>query len=468
MSFLSLYFWLFLFLLLYFFHTLRNKKFKVILLSCASSLFYIAFSLKFFLLLLALIVLSFFLGSTLAIKRFPYLSILLVCIPFLSFKLIPLFNELSLFPSLEVFLPLGLSFYTFQICAYLLDVYRDKVIPLKSFSEYFLFISFFPQLVAGPIERSENMIPQFKFERKVKKNDFYVGFMYILQGFFKKILIANWLIVIVDPVFFNPKIFSGLSIIVAVYLVRFYIYYDFSGYSDLAIGISRLFGIELLNNFNRPFSARSLSDFWRRWHISLSSWVRDYIFYPLVISRINFIGVGLITVLTFVILGLWHSFSLNLIIYGLLQGLIITLANKTKKMRLFVLRKLKIKNKNFISAYQTFFTFFLWIGIPTIFFKAKSFNDALYILREFIPNGSFEFYNLKIFENMSTSNLFLLLFGMLFFEFFQWKKDVITSTLNKESIMHYSLKIILFSLIILLIVLFGRLEDQSNFLYFSF
>ncbi|MCB0227471.1 MAG: MBOAT family protein, partial [Anaerolineae bacterium] len=184
-------------------------------------------------------------------------------------------------PDLNVLLPVGISFYTFQTLSYTIDVYRRRIEPERHLGRFALYVSFFPQLVAGPIERAERLLPQLRAEHRFNSERFLSGVLLILWGLFKKVVIADRLSVYVDAVFGNVPEHNGLTYLIATYAFAFQIYCDFSGYSDIAIGSARLLGIDLMTNFRSPYFARDLQDFWRRWHISLSTWLRDYLYIPL-------------------------------------------------------------------------------------------------------------------------------------------------------------------------------------------
>lgn len=188
-------------------------------------------------------------------------------------------------PKIDLLLPVGISFYTFQSLSYTMDVYRKEIAPVKHFGKYVLFVSFFPQLVAGPIERSKNLLPQFDKVQKFDYDRIKNGLLLILWGFFEKIVIADRLAIFVDTVFDNYRNYSGFVLVVAIVFFAFQILCDFSGYTNIALGSAKVLGFELMQNFMRPFFAKSIADFWRRWHISMSTWFRDYLYFPLGGSR---------------------------------------------------------------------------------------------------------------------------------------------------------------------------------------
>jgi len=224
---------------------------------------------------------------------------------------------------LNIILPVGISFYTFQTISYSIDIYRKEVTPTRNFFDFALFVAFFPQLVAGPIERAKNLLPQIIKDRKAGLADFEVGGYLIFWGLFKKVVVADNLALIVDPAFSNPSGLTAAQALIAVYAFAWQIYCDFSGYTDIARGVARLFGIRLMLNFNLPYFSLSPGQFWRRWHISLSSWLRDYLYVPLGGNRKGefrtYINLSIVMLLG----GLWHGASWNFVLWGAYQGLLL-------------------------------------------------------------------------------------------------------------------------------------------------
>ena len=224
-------------------------------------------------------------------------------------------------PTLRIILPVGVSFYTFQSMSYTIDAYRGTIQPTRSLLHYLSFVAYFPQLVAGPIERAANMLPVFVTERKVDARCMSEGLLLILLGFFKKLVIADAVAGSVSAAFAEPNQLDGAQLLRAVYLFSLQIYGDFSGYSDIARGVSKLFGIDLMINFNQPYLSSSITEFWRRWHISLSTWLRDYLYIPLGGSRNGTVATYRNNFVTMLIGGLWHGASWNFVIWGGLHGL---------------------------------------------------------------------------------------------------------------------------------------------------
>jgi D-alanyl-lipoteichoic acid acyltransferase DltB (MBOAT superfamily) len=222
---------------------------------------------------------------------------------------------------LSIVLPVGISFYTFQTLSYTIDVFNKKLEPTNDIFSFLAFVSFFPQLVAGPIERASNLLPQFYQRRVFDYSKAVDGLKQMLWGFFKKLVIADNCAKIVDQVFSNLSIYSGSSIFIASIFFAFQIYGDFSGYSDIAIGTSKLFGFELMTNFLYPYFSRDIAEFWRRWHISLSTWFRDYLYIPLGGSKKSLLRNVINTFIVFLVSGFWHGASWNFVLWGLLNAL---------------------------------------------------------------------------------------------------------------------------------------------------
>jgi D-alanyl-lipoteichoic acid acyltransferase DltB (MBOAT superfamily) len=249
-------------------------------------------------------------------------------------SLIESFGLQANLPTLQIILPVGISFYTFQTLSYTIDIYRGKLEPTKDAVAFFAFVSFFPQLVAGPIERAKSLLPQFLKVRTFDLASAADGARQMLWGLFKKVVIADNLAPMVEQTFTNYSALSGLELFIGVYLFAFQIYCDFSGYSDIAIGTARLFGFNLMRNFAYPYFSRDIGEFWRRWHISLSSWFRDYVYIPLGGSRVPKLMRIWNIVITFTISGFWHGANWTFVVWGLLNGLYyipLMLTNKQKQ-----------------------------------------------------------------------------------------------------------------------------------------
>ena len=272
--------------------------------------------------------------------------------------------------TLKIILPVGISFYTFQALSYSIDVYRGNIKPTKDIIAFFAFISFFPQLVAGPIERATNLLPQFQTNRKFSYDQAVDGMRQILWGLFKKVVIADNCTIYVDQVWATYDTQSGSTLLLAAILFTFQIYGDFSGYSDIAIGTAKLFGIKLMRNFNNPYFSRDIAEFWRRWHISLTSWFRDYVYIPIGGNRHGLSRTIFNTLIVFLICGLWHGANWTYLVWGLYNVLLflpLILLDKSKRYKDVPLVWKQLP--------QMLITFVL-VTIGWIIFRAPSLSDA--------------------------------------------------------------------------------------------
>jgi D-alanyl-lipoteichoic acid acyltransferase DltB (MBOAT superfamily) len=301
------------------------------------------------------------------------------------------------FDPLHILLPIGISFFTFENLSYTIDVYRGEIEPEKKIVNYLLFLSFFPKLVMGPIVRASDFIPQLKKEYFVSDSDFSKGFYLIVTGLIKKLIISDYISVnLVNYVFDGPNLHNGFECLIALYGYAIVIYCDFSGYSDVAIGISKWMGITIPTNFLSPYQSKSVSEFWRRWHISLSSWLRDYLYISMGGNRKGKFRTNLNLFLTMLIGGFWHGASWNFIIWGALHGIGLAI-NKLWSTLFGKFRILPKVASNFIFAIITFhFVCFCWI-----FFKASNLETALQfihqIVYQFTFDGAYEYFeNYKI------------------------------------------------------------------------
>jgi D-alanyl-lipoteichoic acid acyltransferase DltB (MBOAT superfamily) len=284
-------------------------------------------------------------------------------------------NQISLKNSLpfEIILPLAISFYTFQIIAYQIDIYRGKLTDSIPFYEFYLFFMFFPQLIAGPILRASEFLPQFKINTSLNKNFIFLGFIFILTGITKKVLIADNLSVLIDPIWADPSHYSASSFFMAVNGFSWQIYCDFSGYSDIAVGAARVMGFRLMENFKLPYRSTGVGMFWSKWHISLSTWFRDYVYIPLGGNRKGAARTSLNLFIVFAISGFWHGANWTFVVWGMAHGLWLVLENRMKI-------RWEGKSKAFIGTVLTF----AGVSILWIFFRASSFDQATAIIKGII------------------------------------------------------------------------------------
>ena len=281
---------------------------------------------------------------------------------------------------LEIVLPIGLSFHTFQSMSYTIEVYRGRQPAERHLGIFALYVMFFPQLVAGPIERPQNLLPQLHAPHAFEYQRVTDGLKLMVWGLFKKVVIADRLALLVDQVYNAPTRYEGPSLVVATIFFAYQIYCDFSGYSDMAIGVAKVLGIDLMKNFNRPYAAGSIADFWRRWHISLSTWFRDYVYIPLGGNRVGRGRWQLNLLVTFLLSGLWHGANWTFVLWGALHGFFLVAANLTAESRARLGARLGAQRfPRLLHALQVTGTFAL-VCFAWIFFRAVSLSDALYVV----------------------------------------------------------------------------------------
>lgn len=369
----------------------------------------------------------------------------------------------------SLLLPVGISFYTFQAIGYCIDVYRGQIKAQRNFGKYALFVSFFPQLVAGPIERSYKLMPQFEEVHTFSTERTASGLRLMLWGFFKKIVIADTVCFAVNRVFNNVENFQGFGLILATFLFTIQIFCDFSGYSDIARGCARIMGFRLMRNFDHPYFSSSIREFWRRWHISLSTWFKDYVYIPLGGNRKGKHRTSLNLLITFLVSGLWHGANWTFVVWGGYHAIVQIIERYTKNFfaKLSHITRLE-KLPRFRLVLKTLFTFCL-ICFGWIFFRANSMQDALYVISNLFNfqgvSASGIYTTLKLMFNTRAElyRLFLTLPVFLIASFI----DRIWS-INRIISKQYSvLRFIIYVLIITYILLAAR-ADVQDFIYFQF
>lgn len=350
--------------------------------------------------------------------------------------------------TLNIILPVGISFYTFQTMSYSIDIYRGELKPSKNFIEFATFVSFFPQLVAGPIERASNLLPQLAQERKMSLTRFKEGVFQILIGFFRKVVVADAIGAMIDGIYNSPDIHNSSSLVMALVLYSFQIYFDFSGYSDIAIGTAKILGFDFKRNFNLPYFSVSITEFWRKWHISLSTWLRDYLYIPLGGNkkgiRIQYRNLFI----TMLLGGLWHGSSWNFVIWGAIHGILLSLE---KRFQLIPKQYTLLKN---------IFIFSL-VSLVWVFFRALSFDDSILIFTKLVKGPYLSPYIGNI------SKLITLLYGLalaLAFDVYLFKKDIYLEAFGSK--LKTTNFVLISTFILINIILFY--SSASNFIYFQF
>ena len=456
------------------------QRFRWLLLLIASYWFYMSWNVKYIVLILFTTVISYLAAILLEryrnnkpVKKFILTATLVSCLGVLFvFKYFNFFAgavadflnmfALHLHPTtLKLLLPVGISFYTFQTLAYVIDVYMGNVKAERHFVVYAAFISFFPQLVAGPIERTNNLLPQIKAAPDFRYEQAAYGMKLMTWGFFKKLCVADVVAVWSDRVFNDVYNYKGFALILAMFFFTVQIYCDFSGYSDIARGCAKLFGIELMENFKSPYFSASIREFWSRWHISLSTWFRDYVYIPLGGNRCGKLRHNVNLMITFIVSGLWHGANWTFVIWGAVHGLAQVIENA------FVPKG--YEPHGVARAVRVLGTF-TFVMLAWVFFRANSIGEAVYVfgniftgiadVRTYITDAGYRVFDIsrvdKIAFAMSLSLLFI-------WEHIAMKRDLFSWLNNHNAIIRY---IYIYSMV-LVILLVGHV-GQSTFVYFQF
>lgn len=469
-------------------HYLVPHRFRNILLLLASCYFYMMFVPKYILILLALITVDFFLAKEIdkregnARKVLLGISITANLGTLIFFRYFNFLNEniaslahiihWNYSPLLlSIALPLGLSFHVFQSLSYVIEVYKKKFVSEKDYLTYALYVMFFPQLVAGPIERPQHLLPQLHATHAFDASQARKGLERMLWGFFKKLVIADQLAKIINPLYAHLPQQGSLLIIIAI-LFSYQLYCDFSGYSDIAIGSAMMLGFTLTENFNRPYAARSIADFWRRWHISLSSWLKDYLYYPLALSwgKVSKVRLYISLFVTFVLIGLWHGANWTFAIFGAMQGVYLIVESITEKMRRKVHTTLHLEKIQAVHHFMQTLVVFALVSISFIFFRSETVDKAWWFITHMFSSFDFGSTTSQIVPALTlhTGNIVLCVVlvsicGMEIFQYFQEKKKTFYIFDTMPTSVRYGWYYSLTGLILL----FGYFGAQS-FIYFQF
>lgn len=456
------------------------QKYKWILVLAASYYFYMCWNPKYIVLIFGTTVISYmaalFIGRTDDKKKKKIILVftVIVCMgvlflfKYFNFALESISDFLKLFTinfspvTLKLMLPVGISFYTFQTMSYVIDVYKGDAEAENHFGYYAAFISFFPQLVAGPIERTNNLLPQLKADKKFDYNKASYGIRLMVWGFFKKLVIADNFSVYVDQVFNNTQKYQGGAFLIASFLFTIQIYCDFSGYSDIAIGTAKLLNVDLMTNFKSPYFSASVKEFWQRWHISLSTWFRDYVYIPLGGNRCSKWKHNRNLLITFLVSGIWHGANWTYVVWGGIHGIAQILEN--------IFRKKQIEKKeNRIFWGLKVLLVFIFCDFAWIFFRANSIGEAFYVIRScfigmgnpvsYLYNGLTE-VGLSV-ETVSLFAIYLLILAA--YDFYSLKSDAILWVGKQKKLVRY---IIYF--VILLVIICCRASGEAAFVYFQF
>jgi D-alanyl-lipoteichoic acid acyltransferase DltB (MBOAT superfamily) len=365
-------------------------------------------------------------------------------------------------PLLRILLPIGLSFHTFQALSYTIEVYRGNQKAERHFGIYALYVMFYPQLVAGPIERPQNLLHQFHDRHVFDQDNFFIGFKMMLWGMFKKVVIADRLAIFVNQVYDSPADFNGSMIFLATVFFAVQIYCDFSGYSSIAIGAARTMGFKLMTNFETPYRAKNINEFWKRWHISLSTWFKDYLYISLGGNRVSVPRWYLNLFLVFLISGFWHGANWTFIIWGALHGFYLVFALATKSIRNSINKKIHLTKGGSISTALQITTTFLLVSFAWIFFRAKNVSTAFYLIKKMFSDRWLLPEATAIFTYFSM----ILSAGLIIFLFYA--ESTFISKIIESRLPERKRGNLVFGIAVLTMILLLGVFQKLSFIYFQF
>lgn len=462
-------FWLLFIFFLPVFVLLRGSRNKMVLfVICFSLYFYYKSSGLFFLMLIATSLCDW--GLSLAIartrRRGARLALMWTSVG-LSLSILGYFKYANFFlwnwnqmvegnfQPLDIILPVGISFYTFQSISYVVDVYKERIQPTENWFDYLFFLSFFPALVAGPIVRADYFLPQIHADRKVGRKSIYGGLWLIIAGIVKKAIIADYISQYNDLIFNEPSLYTGVQTLMGVLGYTMQIYCDFSGYSDMAIGLALIMGFKLGLNFDSPYQSRNLTEFWRRWHISLSSWLRDYVYIPLGGNRKGTIRTYVNNFLTMLIGGLWHGAAWKFVFWGAMHGVGLAVHKASRPW----LEKIP---DNFLTNFLAWLVTFIYVSLLWVFFRAASFEDSVLIIRNIFVD--FQWNQIpQFFEARMV--LCVMMLTLIVLHFIPQKyADRCQYVFIR---LPWVIKLVIFLVVVQLVIEFMS-EEVSPFIYFQF
>ena len=468
------------------------KKYRYICLFIASYTFYMFWNPKYAILMGISTVITFLSGILIeklnykrAVVAFSFIINIAILVFFKYFDfllqniniVLSVFNIKLIEKPFDIILPVGISFYTFQALSYTIDVYRGEIKSEKNIIKYALFVSFFPQLVAGPIERSKNLLIQIDNLDKIKRFDYdriTEGLLLMIFGYFQKMVIADRAAILVDTVFNSYYEYNSIALILAAVFFAVQIYCDFGSYSLIAIGTAKIMGINLMENFNTPYFSRGIKEFWGRWHISLSTWFRDYLYIPLGGNRCSKIRRSFNILVTFLVSGLWHGANFTFIAWGAIHGIFYIIEEQLKPIKEKYLNKFNIKTGVFSFIILEIIITFIMVDLAWIFFRAETIYDAInYIYRIFtridfwtLFDGTLYNLGLNIFE---MNILIIALFILISVDLIKYiRKESIFVFLSNQNL-YFRWFLMLF--LIFYIILYGKYGmgfDPKQFIYFQF
>lgn len=376
-------------------------------------------------------------------------------------------------PEFDIILPVGISFYTFQALSYTMDVYRDDIYAEKNFFRYALFVSFFPQLVAGPIERSKNLLKQLAVPKKLCFEEMREGFLLMLWGFFLKLVLADRIAIYVDTVYGNFPAYPGMYLIVATILFAVQIYCDFSGYSTIAMGAAKILGIQLMENFDAPYLSTSVAEFWRRWHISLTSWFKDYLYIPLGGSRKGKLRKYVNKMIVFLVSGLWHGAQISFVVWGGLNGLYQIIGEILQPIRNRVVSILNLNRESLGHKLLHIIGTFILVDFSWIFFRANWLSGAFDMIKSMATvKNPWILFDGSLYQcGLDDKNFRIMIYAiliLLFSDFCKKKGIKIRKVISKQDDWFRYVFIAFSILFILVFGKYGPTYESANFIYFQF
>lgn len=446
-----------------------------LLLLLASCIFYMAFIPSYILILVFTIIVDYFAGifieNSKGAKKKQWLIVSIIA----NIGILAIFKYYNFFienlnsilgvdqshrlPYLNILLPIGLSFHTFQAMSYTIEVYRGNQPAERHFGIYSLYVLFYPQLVAGPIERPQNLLWQFRVKHSFDSERLYEGLKLMLWGLFKKVVIADRLALYVNEVYGNPADWPGANLILATVFFAIQIYCDFSGYSDMAIGAAKVMGFKLMTNFNRPYFARNIQEFWKRWHISLSTWFRDYVYISLGGNRVSAGRIYLNVAIVFLLSGFWHGANWTFVIWGAIHAVLITGYMFYRKM------KKKTYRDTFVTNMLSLLVTFVVVCIGWVFFRAASVSEATLILKKmaFADWARFDLLNGSLNRQFGATSCLIAIFAIVVMVVNERYQNVQQTSWNNKP----WLDVIVHACFLSMIILFGVFQ-KTSFIYFQF
>ena len=376
-------------------------------------------------------------------------------------------------PSFDIILPVGISFYTFQALSYTMDVYRGEIRAERNFIKYALFVSFFPQLVAGPIERSKNLLRQVNEEHRFSERRFCDGVYLMIWGYFLKLVVADRIALFVDRVYGDIVQFGGVYLITATVLFAFQIYCDFAGYSTIAMGAAEILGFDLMDNFNAPYFSGSVAEFWNRWHISLSSWFRDYLYIPLGGNRNGSVRRMFNLFVVFLVSGLWHGAEWSFVIWGLLHAVFQIVGNITKKFRDRLADIFWLRRDSFGHKIVKILLTFICVDFAWIFFRAETIRQAINVIKAMIQSfNPWVLFDESLYALVVSRNNFrMIIFGifvLLVADYLKYKGICVRKKLQEQSFLFRMVVLAGTIWMIFVVGIWGPNYIDTSFIYFQF